>query len=86
MADHERHGRPLLIGECQELPCKLAQHIPVERHKVCHPETEEDREQQQRVFGRLSQRLSVFDQRRRSLHCGLGFRRGIALDLQEGGV
>ena len=52
----------LLLGERQELRRKLAHHVAVERHEVRDPEAVEDREQQQRVFGRLSERFSLFDQ------------------------
>ena len=57
MPDHERDRRPLLLGERQKLRRKLAHDVAVECHKVRDPETVEDREQQQRVFGRLSERL-----------------------------
>ena len=79
MPDHERDCRPLLLGERQELRRKLAHHIAVERHIVRDPEAVEDREQQQRVFGRLSERFSLFDQQTRPLRSRLGFRRSIAL-------
>ena len=43
-----------------------------------------DRDQQKRVFGRLSDGFSLFDQQT-CLLCGcLGFRRGIPLDVHEG--
>ena len=84
MPDHERNGRPLLLGERQELRRKLAHHVAVERHKVRDPEAVEDREQQQRVFGRLSERFSLFDQQTCPLHGRFGFRRGIPFDMDEG--
>ena len=77
-------GRPLLLGERQELRRKLAHHVAVERHKVRDPEAVEDREQQQRVFGRLSECFGLFDQQACPLHSRLGFRRGIAFDVEEG--
>ena len=79
MPNHERNGRPLLLGERQELRRKLAHHVAVERHIVRDPEAEEDRKQQQRVFGRFAQRFSLFDQQTCPLRSRLGFRRGIAL-------
>ena len=79
MPDHERDGRPLLLGERQELRRKLAHHVAVERHKVRDPEAVEDREQQQWIFGRLSERFSLFDQQACPLDSRLGFRRRIAL-------
>ena len=78
-------GRPLLLGERQELRRKLAHHVAIERHNVRDPEAVEDREQQQRVFGRLSERFSLFDQQTCPLHSRLGFRRGIAFDVDERG-
>ena len=79
MPNHERAGRSLLLGERKELRRKLAHSVAVERDKVRNPETVEDREQQQRVFGRLSERFSLLNQQTRPLRCRLGFRRGIAL-------
>ena len=84
-ADHERHRRPLLLGERQELSRKLAHHVAVERDKVRDPEAVEDREQQQRVFRRLSERFSLFDQQRARSSSRPGFRRRIAFDVQEWG-
>ena len=43
----------------------------------------EDREQQQGVFGWLSERFSFLDQQTCSLYRSLGFRRGIAFDMDE---
>ena len=79
MPDHERDCRPLLLGERQELRRKLAHSVAVERDIVRDPEAVEDREQQQRVFGRLSERFSLFDQQTCPLHRRFGFRRRIAL-------
>ena len=77
--------RPLLLGERQELRRKLAHHVAVERHEVRDPEAVEDREQQQRVFGRLSERFSLFDQQTCPLRSRLGFRRRISFDMDEWG-
>ena len=85
MPDHERNRRSLLLGERQELRRKLAHHVAVERDKVRDPEAVEDREQQQRIFGRLSERFSLFDQQTCPLRSRLGFRRGIAFDMHEWG-
>ena len=63
MPNHERAGRRLLLGERQELRGKLAHSIAIERHIVRDPKAVEDRKQQQRVFGRLSERLRLLDQR-----------------------
>ena len=85
MPDHERDRRPLLLGERQELRCELAQSVAVECHKVRDPKAVEDREQQQRVFGRLAERFSLFDQQTCSLRSRLGFRRGVPFDMDERG-
>ena len=67
MPDHERDRRSLLFRERQELRRKLTHDVAVECHVVRDPEAVEDREQQQRVFGRLSERFSLFDQQTCSL-------------------
>ena len=67
MPDHERDCRALFLGERQELRRKIAHHVAIERHEVRDPEAIEDREQQQRVFGRLSERFSLLDQQTRLL-------------------
>ena len=77
-------GRPLLLGERQKLRGKVAHHIAVERYKVRDPEAVEDREQQQRVFGRLSERFSLFDQQTCPLRSRLGFRRAYPLNGMSG--
>src|SRR5262249_46959830 len=85
MCYQERSRRPLLLGERQELRRKPEYHVAVERHIVRDPEAVENREQQQRVFGGLSERFGLFDQQMRPLHCGLGLRRGIPFDMDERG-
>ena len=85
MPDHERAGRPLLLGERQELRRKLAHHVAVERHIVRGPEAVEDREQQQWVFGRFSERFRLLDQQTCPLRSRLGFRRRIPFDMDERG-
>ena len=83
MPDHERDCRFLLLGKRQELRRKLAQRIAVERDEVRDPEAVEDREQQQRVFGRLSERLSLLDQQTCPLRSRFGFWRRIAFDVDQ---
>ena len=83
VTNHQRNGRPLVLRECQELRCKVTTDIAVERNKVCDPESVEDRKKQQRVFGRLSERLSLFDQQTRPLHSRLSFGGGIPFDMDE---
>jgi hypothetical protein len=75
MPDHERHYCPVPFGERQNLRSKLAHHVAIESNKVRSPEAVEGREQQQRIFARLSERLSLFDQQTRPLRSRLSFRR-----------
>ena len=49
----------LLLGERQELRRKSQHSVAIKCHKVRDPEAVEDREQQQRVFGRLSASASA---------------------------
>ena len=83
MADHERGGRPLLLREREKLCRKFAHDVAVEHHIVGCPEAVEDREQQQRVFRRFSEPLSLFDQQMCPLQSRLGFYRGIPFDVHE---
>jgi hypothetical protein len=75
----------LLSSERQELGGKLAHYVALKRHIIRHPEPVEHREQQQGIFGRLSERFSLFDQQTCPLHGRLGFRSGIAFDREEWG-
>ena len=86
MPDHERSRRSLLLGERQELRRKLARHVAIERDAVRDPEAVEDGEQQQWIFGRLSERFSLFDQQTCPLRSRLGFRRGIPFDMDGAGL
>ena len=81
----QRRACPLFLGERQELRRQGAHGVTVECHVGCDPETVENRKQQQRVFGRLSDRFSLFDQYTRPLHSRLGFRRGRAFGVNEWG-
>jgi hypothetical protein len=85
MSNHERDCRPLLLRERQELHRVIAKDIAIERHIVHDPRTVADREQQQRIFGRLSQRFSLLDQQKRLLLSRLGFRRRGPFDVEEWG-
>ena len=85
MPDHERDGRPLLLRERQELRRKVAHSVAIECHIACDPKAVEDRKQKQWVFGRLSERFSLFDQQTCMLRSRLGFRRGIPFDMNEWG-
>ena len=85
MPDHDREFRPLFLGERQELSREIAHSVAVECHVVRDPKAVEDREQQQWVFGRLSERFSLFDQHTSPLRGRLGFWRRIPLDVHEWG-
>ncbi len=80
-----RPRRALLVRERQELDCKLTHHVAVERHKVRNPKAVKNGEQQQRIFGRLSERLGLFDQETRPLNGSPGFRRRVAPDMEQRG-
>ena len=64
MPDHERDGRPLLLGKGQELRRKIAKSVAIKCNIVRGPEAVEDREQHQRVFRRFSERFSCSISRR----------------------
>src|ERR1700732_1441159 len=85
MPDHQRSGRPLLLGECEEMGREIATDIAVEPYKLRDPEAVEDREQQQWIVGRLSERISLFDQQTCPLLSRLGFRSSKPFDMDERG-
>src|SRR5262249_8130288 len=68
MPNHQRGTCALLSSERQELGGKLAHYVALKRHIIRHPEPVEHREQQQGIFGRLSERFSLFDQQTCPLH------------------
>ena len=49
----------MFLRELQELRRKIARNITVKRHNIRDPKTIEDREQQQRLFRRLSERFEL---------------------------
>ena len=81
MSDHERSRCSLFRRHSQELPRETTTDVSIERDKVRDPKTAEDRKQQQRIFGRFAERLSLFDQQLRPLCRGFGFRRSIPFDM-----
>ncbi len=83
MPDHQRDGRPLLLGKRQELGRKLTHDVAVERHKIRDPEAVENGKQQQRIFRRFPKRFGLFDQQACLLHRRLGFRCGIPFDMDQ---
>jgi hypothetical protein len=85
MSNYEREGRPLLLSEREELRRKGAHRVAVERHIVRSPDAVEDRDQQQWVFRRLSERFSLFDQQTCLLLSRFGFRRRMPFDMHEWG-
>src|SRR6266516_3104232 len=85
MSHHEWPRRFLLICEGQELDSKLTHHVAVERYKVRDPKAVKNREQQQWIFRRLSERFSLFDQQSCPLNSRPGFRRRVAADMEEWG-
>ena len=83
MRDHERDGRPLLLGERQELRRKLAHQVAVERHIGAAPEALEHRKLQQWIVERLSQLFSLFDQVARLTKRRFRLGRRMALDVRS---
>src|SRR6516165_7715938 len=83
MPDHERNGRPLRLRERQELCRKLAYHVALEGDVVRDPEAVENREQQQRIFGGLSERLRLFDQQTCLVNSRFGFGSSVSFDMDE---
>ena len=77
--------RPLLLREGEELPSKIARDVAFEGHGVRDPEAMENGEQQQRVFGPLSERLSSLDQNMGLLRRRLGLGRREPSDMAERG-
>src|ERR1700730_10291775 len=75
----------LLLGERQELPCKLVHHVTVERVEVGDKHAVEDREQQKRIFQRLAECFSLFDQQPCPLRSRSGFGRSIPFDMEQWG-
>src|SRR5207237_8522067 len=85
MPHHEWPRRPLLICEGQELDSQLTHHVAVERYKVGDPKAVKNREQQQWIFRRLSERFSLLDQQTCPLNSRPGFRRRVVSDMEEWG-
>ena len=85
MCYQERSRGPLFFGKRQEMVGEIAHDIGIECQQVRAPDAVEDRKQQQRIFGRLSQGFSLFDQQTRPLRSRLGFRSSISFDMHERG-
>src|SRR5215831_3411384 len=85
MPHHEWPRRFLLICEGQEFDSKLTHHVTVECDKVRDPKAVKNREQQQWIFRWLSERFSLLDQQTCPLHGRPGFRRCVAVDMEEWG-
>src|SRR6201981_735171 len=85
MPNHNWDCSPLLLRQPQDVCCEIAQSLAVEGHQIRYPEGVQNREQQQRVYGRLSERFGLLDQQTSLLCCRLGFRGGIAFDMDEWG-
>src|SRR5258708_24910458 len=85
MRHHEWPRRPLFICESQELDSKLTHHVAVERYKIRDPKAVKNREEQQWILRRLSERFSLLDQQSCPLNSRPGFRRRVASDMEEWG-
>ena len=73
----------LCFSERQELRRQITTDIAVEGHKIRYPEGVENLEQQQRVFGRLSQGFRLLDQQMCLFGSRFGLRRRIAFDVHQ---
>jgi hypothetical protein len=62
MSYHERDCRFLFLRKRQEPRRKLFGAITVKRYEARGPMAVKNREQQQRIFGRLSERICLLDQ------------------------
>ena len=85
MPHHERYRRSLLLGQRQKLSRKREQSVAINRRCVGGPGAEEDRIQQQGIFGWLSEGFGFFDQYTRPLGSRLGLRRRMPFHPQEWG-
>src|SRR3984885_15970021 len=83
MPNHNWDCRPLLLRERQELRRQITTDIAVEGHKIRYPEGVENLEQQQRVFGRLSQGFRLLDQQMCLLGSRFGLKRRVAFDVHQ---
>src|SRR5215469_14214046 len=83
MSQHERNPRSLLLGEGQELRREIAADITIKCRNIRDPEAVEDRKQQQRVFGRLSERLSSLDEQACLIERRFRVRGRMALGMHE---
>ena len=63
--------------------CELAHHIAVEGDKIRNPEAEEDGKQQQWVFGRFADRLSLLHEQTCALRSHLRFGRSKPFEMDK---
>src|SRR5262249_39135534 len=80
---HERNPRALLLGECQEPRREVAANITIKCLNVRDPETVEDREEQQRLFGRLSEGPRSLDEQACLIERSLSLRGRIAFGVHQ---
>lgn len=85
MTDHQRDFHPLLLGEAEKPRRQLAHHVAIEGDVVRGPDAVEDNKQQQRIFGRLAERVGAFNQQTGLLFGRLSFRSGKSFGVDERG-
>ena len=83
MPDHEWLVLPCFSASAKNCDASSRVTSPVERHIVCCPDAIEDREEQQWIFGRFSERFCSFDELTSLFNGRLGLRRRIAFDMHE---
>src|SRR4029077_15065277 len=83
MSDCKRHRLRLLFGHRKDLSDSFAQSVAVKSHEAWNHGGIDSRKEYQRIFGRLSLGLGLFDQQMSALHGRLGFIRGKSTDVDE---
>src|SRR5262249_56710087 len=74
-----------LTGNGKQVDGRHTHTVGVERYNVRGPRAVKNREQQQRIFGRLPERFGLLDQQTCPLDSSPGFRRRVAADMEEWG-
>ncbi len=83
--NHQRHRRPLFLRKSEEVRGKLAHHVPSERDEAGNPKSVQKRKEQQWILWRLANGFRLFNQEAGLLRRSFGFRRRMALDVDERG-
>jgi hypothetical protein len=82
--NHAWNGGSMLLGNRQEIRSKVTKGIAIQCHKIWNPDAVQRREEQQWVFGCITERFGSFDQHACSFSSRPGIRRGVPFDVREG--